>query len=104
MVLSNAERQARYRARLKELAARGTLSPVQADMLADTRKRLREWRRLISSYTGGRGWFGVNGVDRTANHIAMLQDLVRTNEALIAQFDPDGHTDDGIPCTSLLSR
>ena len=95
MVLSNAERQARYRERIKQLAARGVMTPIQAEMLADTRKRLREWRRSLAAFAEGRMWLKTNNVDRTAEHIAMLRGMITTNERLLAQYDPDGVTADG---------
>jgi hypothetical protein len=95
MTLSNAERQARYRERLKQLAARGVMTPIQAQLLADTRKRLRECRRSLAAFAEGRMWLRVNSVDRTAEHAGMLRGMIATNEALIAEYDPDGLTADG---------
>eukprot|EP01033_Poteriospumella_lacustris_P021574 gene21574-16042_t len=71
------------------------MTPIQADMLADTRKRLREWRRSLAAFAEGRMWLKTNNVDRTAEHIAMLRGMITTNEGLLAQYDPDGVTADG---------
>lgn len=71
------------------------MTPIQAEMLADTRKRLREWRRSLAAFAEGRMWLKTNNVDRTAEHIAMLTGMITTNEGLLAQFDPDGVTADG---------
>lgn len=95
MVLTNAERQARYRERLKQLAARGVMSPAQAEMLADIRRRLREWRRSISAFESGQMWLRTNGVDQSASHLDMLKGMIATNERLLDEYDPDNLTTDG---------
>ena len=95
MVLSNSERQARYRERLKQLATRGVLSPVQAQILTDARRQVREWRRSIVSFGGGQMWIRVGNVDRSAEHVASLTSLIANNERLLAEFDPDNETADG---------
>jgi hypothetical protein len=95
MVLSNAERQARYRERLKQLAAKGVMSPLQAQMLTDVRRHLREWRRSIAAFAEGRMKLWTNHVDTTAEHVAMLEKMIATNEQLLVQYDPDDLTADG---------
>lgn len=95
MVLSNAERQARYRERLKQLAARGVLSSAQAQLLTDARRQVREWRRSISSFAGGRIWIKVGNVDQSSEHITRLNALIANNDKLVAEFDPDDVTADG---------
>jgi hypothetical protein len=95
MVLSNAERQARYRERLKQLAARGLMSAVQSELLSVTRKHLREWRRSVAAFAEGRMRTMTNNVDTTSQHVSMLKEMIARNEALLAQYDPEGVTADG---------
>lgn len=94
MVLSNTERQARYRNRLKQLATRGALSPVQLEILTEARYKLREQRRLRLSYEFGLGQFMFNGVDRTSDQIAMVESQIDQYERLLSRFDPDNQTAD----------
>jgi hypothetical protein len=95
MVLSNAERQARYRQRRQQLAARGVMSLAQAEILTDVRVRLREWKRSIAAFGEGRMRLTTNNVDTTSEHVSMLKGMIARNEALLTQYDPDGLTADG---------
>lgn len=95
MPLTNAERQARYRERIKRLAARGVMSPIQAQLLSDARRHIREWRRSIAAFDGGYMRLFSNNVDISADHARQLERLIVQNEALLAQYDPEGLTADG---------
>lgn len=95
MPLTNAERQARYRERIKQLAARGVMSPIQAQLLSDARRHIREWRRSIAAFDEGHMRLFTNHVDTSADHARQLERLIVQNEALLAQYDPEGLTADG---------
>jgi len=95
MPLTNAERQARYRERIKQLAARGVMSPIQAQLLSDARRHIREWRRSIAAFDEGHMRLFTNHVDTSADQARQLERLIAQNEALLAQYDPEDLTADG---------
>jgi hypothetical protein len=75
MVLTNAERQARYKLRLKQAAARGVTPEmiekagrlVYADMAADRRERLPEWAEWRRT-SGKKYWLGLLPDDPDADY------------------------------------
>ena len=93
MVLSNKERQARYRARLKELAAAAAgLTEERAELLISHRAMIAEMDQQIAMFESGAISF-PNGstltkdeaLDRACKQRAQLQ-------ALVEKYDPDGLT------------
>jgi hypothetical protein len=94
MVLSNAERQARYREKMRQLAARGAMSPAQAEVLFRVRLHLREWKRSIAFFEDREMRLYTNNVDTSDQHVAMLRRLVADNELLLKRYDPDELTAD----------
>jgi hypothetical protein len=95
MALSNAERQARYREKRKQLSARGVMSEAQRQTLLDLRRHLREWRRSRAAFAEGRMRMTTNNADTTAEHVVRVRRMIAYNEAVLARFDPDGLTADG---------
>ncbi len=95
MALSNAERQARYRQRLKSLAAQAEMTELKADLLVGARGNLRQWRHYIAMFAGKRLSIRCNGSDITPEHVAMLRRGISSHEALLEQYDPEGRTKDG---------
>jgi hypothetical protein len=95
MALSNAERQARYREKRKQLAARGVMSEAHRESLLDLRRHLREWRRSLAAFAEGRMRMTTNNVDTTAEHVVRVRRMIAHNEAVLLRFDPHGLTADG---------
>jgi len=95
MPLSNAERQARYREKRRQLAAKGMITDVQQQTLLDLRRHLREWRRSLAAFAQGRMRMTTNNVDTTAEQVVRVRRMIAYNEAVLTRFDPDGLTADG---------
>jgi hypothetical protein len=95
MALSNAERQARYREKRKQLVAKSQMSEAQRQALTDLRRHLREWRRSLAAFAEGRMRMTTNNVDTTAEHVVRVRRMIAHNEAVLSRFDPDGLTADG---------
>jgi len=95
MVLSNAERQARYKARLKELAARGELSPAQIETLREARLRRRMWKRSLVRLRSGDMRMFTNNVDTTAQQTESVLHWIADIDRLLERFDPLNLTIDG---------
>lgn len=100
MVLSNAQRQALYRQRLKAQAAQsGALSSAMTELLTRHRLHIAELeeqvRQMESFLCGGPG-FGTHGErnrDTTAESIASTQAKLTELRTLVAKHDPDGLTE-----------
>lgn len=95
MALSNQERQARYRIRLKELAARSELNEVLINTLMETRRHIREWKRSIALLDAGIMHLHINDADVSADHAVHLRGVIATNQRLLDRHDPEGLTHDG---------
>jgi hypothetical protein len=96
MGLTNAQRQARHRERLKRIVAEAaTLSPIMADLLLRTRVNIREWKRAAARFESGDMHFYTNREDRSADHVANLRRMIAENGALLAKYDPEGLMSDG---------
>jgi len=96
MTLTNAERQARYRERLRRLASRvATLNPILADLLIRTRLNIREWKRSLALFEAGLMHIYAGQEDRTAEQVTNLRRMIAENGALLAQYDTEGLTIDG---------
>jgi hypothetical protein len=94
MALTNAERQARHRERLKRLVAQGRMTPVRADLLADTRRRIRENRRSAVLFDRGEMRLLWGNSDHSAAHVSELRRQIAEGERLLAEYDPDDLTKD----------
>jgi len=97
MVLTNAERQARYRERLKAAAAAAQMSEEKVTLLRDFRRRIVEARRQVEMLRGGAitmsertasGWRDITG-----EAIQRGEQEVAEYERLLELYDPDGATD-----------
>jgi hypothetical protein len=96
MALTNSERQARYRDRLKHAATQAPqLHIVMVDLILRTRLNIREWKRMLPRYESGQSRFYTNNVNATPEAIANLERMIAENSALLAQHDPDGLVVDG---------
>lgn len=102
MVLTNAERQARYRERLKAAAAAAQMSEEKAELLRGFRRRIVESRRQIEllrsgsmtvSEKGTSGWRDLRDEtisreeEKVAEYIRLLQ--IYDPEALTAFADDE---------------
>ena len=96
MVLSNAERQARYRARLKAAASAGRMSEEQAALLSSVRSRIAEAREQIELLRDGsiyiRAVTGAGTRDLGAETIAQHESAIAEYERLLSLYDPDNST------------
>jgi hypothetical protein len=96
MVLTNAERQARYRERLKAAASRASsMTPMLADLMLRTRLNIRNWKCHVALFGAGQMHLYKNHADCTEEHVATLRRMIEENGALLHQYDPDGLTSDG---------
>jgi hypothetical protein len=73
----------------------GVMTPVRAALLADTRRRLREWRRQGSLFERGELRMFWGREDASEEQMANLRRMIKENSALIAEYDPENLTDDG---------
>jgi hypothetical protein len=104
MALSNQERQARFQARRRELAARSEPNEALLQMMAETRRHIREWKRSVALFDGGIMRLRSNNADVSDDHSAHLRQVIETNRALLDRYDPDGLTDDGNVEVSQVPR
>jgi hypothetical protein len=84
MAISNAERQAQHRERLK---AKRT---IMDELVISTRRNLREWRRSAALLTAGSMRVGWNGEDQSGEHVLRLNKIINENQHLVDQYDPEG--------------
>lgn len=96
MVLTNAERQRRYRERLKAAAAAAHMSEDKAELLRQLRRRNAENAKLIEMLRSGalRTHEVREGgqTDTTHDAIARHEAMIAENERLLALYDPEGLT------------
>ena len=81
--MTNAERQAQHRERLK---ARNSMMEA---IILKTRRDLREWRRGIALIESGYMRLHSNGADISDDQVATLTRIIHENEALVTRFDPE---------------
>jgi hypothetical protein len=89
MALSNREKQARWRERMRGRGA------IIEEMMRRTRKDVREWQRFLAVLATGISRFYTNNVDTTADVIAQTESRIRENTRLLLQYDPEDLTHDG---------
>jgi hypothetical protein len=89
MVLTNREKQARHRERLRDR------STALNRVLVNTRRRLREQHSWIARFDEGLLRMTRDGVDCTAEQVAMVRGWIAESIALLQEQDPDGLTRDG---------
>lgn len=97
MVLSNAERQALYRKRLKAAAEAAQISDAKAELLREFRRRIVRSREQIELMREGR--FGLyerfgdgTRADLTAQAIEDAERAISEYDRLLALYDPEGLT------------
>jgi hypothetical protein len=94
MVLTNAERQARYRERIKALAAKAEMTETQAQLLYGARCRLRQWKLQLAKCEAGEIHLTRNRIDITVEHAAQLRGQIAEGREFLRQFDPEDRTRD----------
>ena len=97
MVLSNAERQARYRQRLKAAASEAKLSEAKVALLQDFRRRIADSRERLELLQAGRYALfetlpGGARRDLTSDAIAREEAVIAEYEQLLQLYDPQGVT------------
>lgn len=101
MVLTNAQRQALYRRRIKAQAAQAAMTPARFDLLQDLRRRQIESRAQIERMEAGVFRIHETTVegqrDITAQAIELERSKIADVDRVLALYDPDGLTvlDDG---------
>lgn len=93
MVLSNKERQARYRARLKAAADSSTaLSEALVELLVRHRETILELRRQIALLEDGSIRFLRGNVDATEEALERARRQLADLESLVQRHDAEGVT------------
>jgi len=92
MVLSNAQRQARYRSRLKELAAIARISEDKAETLLNLRRHQEDWARQVRRLMVGETRIYSSDVDVSPDEVTRLLKQIADTVSLLAKHDPEGVT------------
>lgn len=99
MVLTNAERQARYKERLK---ARAALTPAMVEFVEVLRRRSAQTRERIAMLKDGRLGYRDCETNKDLTHeaIAREETMLSEDERIIALYDPEdglrsGHDEAG---------
>lgn len=70
------------------------MNPALEDLLRESRRQIREWKRPLALFDAGVMRLHSNGVDISAQHMQDLHRYIAEHAALIEKYDPEGLTAD----------